>query len=110
MPVGRFPAFRALQALNAFGLIYLAACESLSERLTTHPCGGSPRCSGSDASFTCTDHPNCTQLYLFGEALSGTLPSQVAMLTSVVDLRLYDNALSGQIPTQLAALTPLQIL
>jgi len=46
-------------------------------------------------------------LDLEGKGLTGSLPTQLGLLTALTKLRLYDNKLSGSLPTQLGALTAL---
>ena len=45
--------------------------------------------------------------YLNGNSLSGSLPTQLSLLTALRFMYLYDNSLSGSLPTQLGARTAL---
>ena len=51
-----------------------------------------------------------TGLYLYGNRLSGSIPSELGSLTNLGTLRLDNNRLSGPIPTELGGLTNLGIL
>ncbi|KAI8833247.1 hypothetical protein BJ741DRAFT_691186 [Chytriomyces cf. hyalinus JEL632] len=44
---------------------------------------------------------------LFGNQLTGTIPTELARLTNLSDVSLYENKLSGTIPTELGRLTKL---
>jgi hypothetical protein len=48
-----------------------------------------------------------TQLYLYSNSLTGSLPTQLGALTALTWINLYRNSLTGSLPTQLGALTAL---
>ena len=48
------------------------------------------------------------ELYLWGNQLTGPIPSELGSLTNLEILALGGNQLSGQIPSQLASLTNLR--
>lgn len=48
--------------------------------------------------------------YLWGNAISGTIPSQLASLSNMAALSLKHNAISGTLPTALASLSTLRSL
>ena len=51
-----------------------------------------------------------TELHLWSNELSGTIPAELGSLTNLQKLELHDNNLSGEIPAELGALTSLQSL
>ena len=55
----------------------------------------------------CDDNSEVIDLELWNLGLSGTLPTQIGLLTSLTILELQGNLLSGTIPTQLIQLTKL---
>lgn len=51
-----------------------------------------------------------TDLCLHDTALTGTIPSEIGLLTDLSFVTLYNNSLTGSIPTQIAQLTNLNLL
>jgi Leucine-rich repeat (LRR) protein len=51
-----------------------------------------------------------TELFLFGNQLNGSIPTELGNLTNLVELGLHNNQLSGSIPAELGNLTNLQSL
>ena len=49
------------------------------------------------------------RLALYENELTGYIPSEIAALTSLMDLYLYENDLTGYVPSEIAALTSLRI-
>jgi hypothetical protein len=49
-----------------------------------------------------------SKLYLHSNALTGSLPSELGLLTALTDLRLGENHLMGSLPTQLGGLSSLE--
>jgi Leucine-rich repeat (LRR) protein len=49
-------------------------------------------------------------LYLFSNALSGPIPSEVGLLAKLLDLQLYENNLTSTIPDNIGSATSLEIL
>ena len=70
------------------------------QQLTTI-CSAQP--SACDGSFT------DTTLNLTSLQLGGTVPTELASLTNLVQLELWNNSLSGTVPTFLSALTALSV-
>ncbi|GAA0172591.1 transmembrane signal receptor [Lithospermum erythrorhizon] len=54
--------------------------------------------------------PNLQYLELFGNHISGQIPSELGNLTKLISLDLYKNQLTGPIPTSLGHLRSLQFL
>ena len=51
-----------------------------------------------------------TKLYLVDNALSGVLPTELGLLTALVELILDGNSLTGSLPTELGLLTSLEMM
>eukprot|EP00241_Pyramimonas_parkeae_P020706 CAMPEP_0114299842 /NCGR_PEP_ID=MMETSP0059-20121206/13205_1 /TAXON_ID=36894 /ORGANISM="Pyramimonas parkeae, Strain CCMP726" /LENGTH=88 /DNA_ID=CAMNT_0001422373 /DNA_START=81 /DNA_END=344 /DNA_ORIENTATION=+ len=55
---------------------------------------------------TCVTTPaSCRSLDLWGNSLSGILPSELGTLTSLTYMALWNNQLTGTLPSELGALT-----
>eukprot|EP00241_Pyramimonas_parkeae_P022571 CAMPEP_0114292406 /NCGR_PEP_ID=MMETSP0059-20121206/9045_1 /TAXON_ID=36894 /ORGANISM="Pyramimonas parkeae, Strain CCMP726" /LENGTH=210 /DNA_ID=CAMNT_0001414053 /DNA_START=168 /DNA_END=800 /DNA_ORIENTATION=- len=48
------------------------------------------------------DVSGCTELYLGSASLTGTVPTEIALLTSLTRMAVDDNQLTGSLPTELA--------
>jgi len=59
---------------------------------------------------SCNNNGDMIGLDLYDNSLSGSLPSELGLLTDLQILRLASNALSGSLPSELGLLTDLQVL
>ena len=55
-------------------------------------------------------HASLANLYLFNNLLTGTIPTELGLLTFVNDLELFNNSLTGSIPSELGRLSILNFL
>ncbi|KAK3276692.1 hypothetical protein CYMTET_15258 [Cymbomonas tetramitiformis] len=73
------------------------------------PFGTSIRLNQTSEFRTCLlTPPSCTQLDLYANSITGPLPTELGLLTSLQDLHLHDNSITGPLPTELGLLTSLQ--
>lgn len=49
-------------------------------------------------------------LYIYNNDLTGSLPSELGLLTDLISLELSENRFSGEVPTQLDGMTSLEVL
>lgn len=61
-------------------------------------------------SIRCDTDGNVLSLRLNDNGLGGSLPTEIAALTSLSQLRVFNNAIAGQVPTQLYTLPNIELL